>query len=86
LLSRDFHTGADGRGGIPKNLEPMDLHAWFEAHVGRRWYTFDPTSDDLQGARVVIAYRRDAADVDIYTLFGDPAGLFATNVMFNRLR
>ena len=29
--------------GYLEALEPMDLHAWFEAYVGNRWYTFDPT-------------------------------------------
>jgi transglutaminase-like putative cysteine protease len=43
----------------------MDLHAWFEAYVGNRWYTFDPTQVSLQGGRVAIAFGRDAADVAI---------------------
>ena len=29
----DGHTGANGRG-VPLGLEPMDLHAWFEAYAG----------------------------------------------------
>jgi transglutaminase-like putative cysteine protease len=57
--------------GYLEKLEPMDLHAWFEAYVGNRWYTFDPTQVDLQGGRVAIAFGRDAADVAIYTQFGD---------------
>ena len=61
--------------GYLENLEPMDLHAWFEAYVGNRWYTFDPTQVTLQGGRVAIAFGRDAADVAIYTQFGDPVGL-----------
>ena len=48
----------------------MDLHAWFEAFIGGRWYIFDPTQVDLQGGRVVIAYGRDAADVSIFHQFG----------------
>ncbi|MBT4161779.1 MAG: transglutaminase family protein, partial [Gammaproteobacteria bacterium] len=59
--------------GYLHGLEPMDLHAWFEAYVGDRWYTFDPTQKDLRGARVSIAYGRDAADVAIYHQFGPPA-------------
>jgi transglutaminase-like putative cysteine protease len=51
-------------------LEPMDLHAWFEAYVGDRWYTFDPTQDQILGSRVTIAYGRDAADVSIFHQFG----------------
>ncbi len=71
--------------GYLENLQPMDLHAWFEAYVGGRWYTFDPTQDDLQGARVAIAYGRDAADVAIYTQFGDPVELLAMNVTVDRM-
>lgn len=57
--------------GYLEGLQPMDLHAWFEAYVGNRWYTFDPTQENLRGGRVAIAYGRDAADVAIYTQFGD---------------
>ena len=44
-------------------LEPMDLHAWFEAFVGGRWYTFDATQAELHGGYVAVGYGRDAADV-----------------------
>ncbi|GAB5406363.1 MAG: transglutaminase family protein [Aureliella sp.] len=66
--------------GYLENLAPMDLHAWFEAYVGGRWYTFDPTQSDLVGGRVAIAYGRDAADVAIYTQFGDPVELTQMDV------
>ncbi len=56
--------------GYLHNLQPMDLHAWFEAYVGGRWYTFDPTQIDLHGGRVIIAFGRDAADVSIFHQFG----------------
>ena len=59
--------------GYLHGLKPMDLHAWYEAYVGDRWYTFDPTQRDVGGGRVVIAYGRDAADVAVYTQFGPPA-------------
>lgn len=59
--------------GYLHGLEPMDLHAWLEAWVGDRWFAFDPTQSDLHGARVAIAYGRDAADVSIYHQFGPPA-------------
>jgi transglutaminase-like putative cysteine protease len=71
--------------GYLEALEPMDLHAWFEAYVGRRWYTFDPTQSNLQGARVSIAYGRDAADVAIYTQFGEPVELRQIKVTVERL-
>lgn len=71
--------------GYLENLEPMDLHAWFEAYVGGRWYTFDPTQNNLQGGRVAIAYGRDAADVAIYTQFGDPVELVLMEVTVERM-
>ena len=51
-------------------LEPMDFHAWFEAYVGGRWYTFDPTQSAPKGGRIAVAYGRDAADVAIFNQFG----------------
>jgi transglutaminase-like putative cysteine protease len=59
--------------GFLYGLEPMDLHAWFEAYVGGRWYTFDPTQEVLHGGRVAVAFGRDAADVAVYHQFGPPA-------------
>jgi transglutaminase-like putative cysteine protease len=59
--------------GFLYGLEPMDLHAWFEAYTGGRWYTFDPTENTLRGGRLAVAYGRDAADVAIYHQFGPPA-------------
>jgi transglutaminase-like putative cysteine protease len=57
-------------GYLHKLAPPMDQHAWFEAFVGGRWYTFDATQDEPRGGRIVIAYGRDAADVAITTPFG----------------
>ncbi|QDT59943.1 Transglutaminase-like superfamily protein [Stieleria bergensis] len=71
--------------GYFEHLQPMDLHAWFEAYVGGRWYTFDPTQGDHQGGRVAIAYGRDAADVAIYTQFGDPVELLRMDVAVERM-
>jgi transglutaminase-like putative cysteine protease len=56
--------------GYLYQLEPMDLHAWFEAFVGDRWYTFDATQKEPRGNRIAIAYGRDAADVALSTQFG----------------
>ncbi|MCZ6501225.1 MAG: transglutaminase family protein [Gammaproteobacteria bacterium] len=56
--------------GYLYGLEPMDLHAWFEAYVGNRWYTFDSSQEELKGGRVAIAYGRDAADCSIFHQFG----------------
>lgn len=64
--------------GYLHNLEPMDLHAWFEAYVGGQWYAFDSTQNGSYGGRVVIAYGRDAADVSIFHQFG--SGALLTNL------
>ncbi len=53
-------------------LQPMDLHAWFEAYVGGRWYSFDATQANTSGGYVAIGYGRDAADVAVYNQFGPP--------------
>jgi transglutaminase-like putative cysteine protease len=56
--------------GYLHELEPMDFHAWFEAYVGGRWFTFDATQPHPRGGRVTVAYGRDAADVAIFNQFG----------------
>jgi transglutaminase-like putative cysteine protease len=56
--------------GYLYQLDPMDLHAWFEAFVGNRWYTFDATQKTPRGNRIVIAYGRDAADVAQMSEYG----------------
>ena len=56
--------------GYLHGLDPMDLHAWFEAFVGNRWYTFDATQDAPRGGRIVLAYGRDAADVAFISDYG----------------
>ncbi|NND07985.1 MAG: transglutaminase family protein [Saprospiraceae bacterium] len=71
--------------GYLEGLEPMDLHAWFEVYVGNRWYTFDPTQPDLKGGRIAIAFGRDAADVAIFTQFGNPVELLNMNVKVERM-
>jgi len=70
--------------GYFEHARPMDLHAWFEAFVGGRWHTFDPTQRNLSGARLAIAYGRDAADVAIYTQFGNPVDLLGMQVTVSR--
>lgn len=56
--------------GYLYNLQPMDLHAWFEAYAAGQWHTFDPTRSDLRAGRVIIAFGRDAADVSVFHQFG----------------
>ncbi|UZR94596.1 transglutaminase family protein [Chondrinema litorale] len=56
--------------GFLHQLEPMDMHAWFEAFIGGRWYTFDATQKTLRGGYVAVGFGRDAADVAVYNQFG----------------
>jgi transglutaminase-like putative cysteine protease len=56
--------------GYLHRLDPMDMHAWFEAFVGGRWYTFDATQAEPRGGRIVVAYGRDAADVAFMSDYG----------------
>ena len=70
--------------GYLETLEPMDLHAWFEAYVGGRWYTFDPTQNNPRGGRVAIAYGRDATDLAVYTQFGEPVELIRMDIKVER--
>lgn len=69
-LCRSLNIPARMVVGYLYQLDPMDLHAWFEAYVGDRWYTFDATQDKPRGNRIAIAYGRDAADVALSTQFG----------------
>ncbi|MDW5287243.1 transglutaminase family protein [Formosa sp. PL04] len=56
--------------GYLHNLKPMDMHAWFEAYVGGRWYVFDATQTGTKGGYVTVGYGLDAADVAIFNQFG----------------
>lgn len=72
--------------GYLHQLEPMDLHAWFEAYVGGRWYTFDATRVNLNGGYVAVGYGRDAADVAIYSQFGPAVYPKIQTVTVERIR
>jgi transglutaminase-like putative cysteine protease len=77
-LCRSLNIPARMVVGYLYELDPMDLHAWFEAYLGSseagettgQWYTFDATQPQPRGNRVAIAYGRDAADVALATQFG----------------
>lgn len=69
-LCRSLQIPARFVVGYLHGLQPMDLHAWFEAFVGGRWYTFDATQDAPRGGRIVLAYGRDAADVAFLSDYG----------------
>lgn len=66
--------------GYLHGLEPMDMHAWFEAYVADRWYTFDATQAVPRSGYVTIGYGRDAADVAVYNQFGPPVYPTTQNV------
>ncbi len=66
-------------------LRPMELHAWFEAYVGGRWYTFDATQAELHGGYIAVGYGRDAADVAIYNQFGPAVYPSVQNVSVERI-
>lgn len=72
--------------GYLHQLEPMDLHAWFEAYVGGRWYTFDATQAEARGGYVAVGYGRDAADVAIYSQFGPAVNPKTQTVRVERIR
>lgn len=55
--------------GYLHGLQPMDLHAWFEAYVGNGWHAFDPSSL-ADSPRIAIAHGRDSTDVAIYNQYG----------------
>jgi transglutaminase-like putative cysteine protease len=49
---------------------PMDFHAWFEAYLGDRWYSFDARHNVPRIGRVVIGRGRDAIDTALSTQYG----------------
>ncbi|VGO12715.1 hypothetical protein PDESU_01269 [Pontiella desulfatans] len=71
--------------GYLYGLEPMELHAWFEAYVGGQWYTFDATQAELKGGYVAIGYGRDAADVAVFNQFGPPVTVRSQFVSVQRM-
>lgn len=72
-LTRALGIPARQVAGYLHELDPMDMHAWFEAFVGGRWYTFDPTQAEPRGGRIVVGYGRDAADVAFISNYGPMA-------------
>ena len=71
--------------GYLYDLQPMDLHAWFEAYLAGRWYIFDATQAELKGGYVVLGYGRDAADVAVYNQFGPAVYPTTKNVRVERI-
>jgi transglutaminase-like putative cysteine protease len=71
--------------GYLHRLEPMDMHAWFEAYLGDRWYTFDATQYYAPGGYVVLGFGRDAADVAVFNQFGPPVYPFEQGVSVEQI-
>jgi transglutaminase-like putative cysteine protease len=81
-LCRSLRIPARMVVGYLHRLDPMDMHAWFEAFVGGRWYTFDATQTSPRGGRITVAYGRDAADVALFNEYG-PVKMKKMNVWVN---
>lgn len=56
--------------GYLHELDPMDMHAWYEVYLGGGWYAFDATQAEPRGGRIVVAHGRDAADVAFLSNYG----------------
>lgn len=69
-LCRSLQLPARVVVGYLYELDPMDMHAWYEVFLGGRWYTFDATQQEPRGGRVVVAHGRDIADVAFLSNFG----------------
>lgn len=69
-LCRNLCIPARMTVGFADKLKVMDLHAWFEAYIGGRWYTFDSVQEKTEGYRIEMAHGRDAADVAMITQYG----------------
>ena len=69
--SRGYCTGYLGDIGVPLSAAPMDFSAWLEVYLGREWHAFDARNNTPRIGRVLMARRRDAADVALTTTFGE---------------
>lgn len=70
-LCRSLNIPARMTVGYLDKLKITDLHAWVEAYLGDRWYTFDAVQEYTHGYRIEIGHGRDAADVAMITQFGN---------------
>jgi hypothetical protein len=55
-----YCTGCLGDIVVPPVDDPMDFSAWFEAHLGGQWHTFDARYNIPRIGRVLVARGRDA--------------------------
>lgn len=65
-----YCTGYLGDIGVPREPDPMDFSAWFEAYLGGRWYTFDARHNVPRIGRILVARGRDAIDCPLSNAFG----------------
>ena len=72
--------------GYLHNLKPMDMHAWFEAYVGGRWYVFDATQTGSKGGYVSVGYGLDASDVAIFTQFGPEIEIIQQHITVEQIK
>ncbi len=68
--------------GIPGGRDEEDFHAWFEAWLGARWWTFDARFNAPLVGRIPVGRGRDAVDVAMATTYG-PASLARMTVWAN---
>ena len=68
-----YCTGYLGDIGVPRDPDPMDFSAWFEAYLGGRWYTFDARHNTPRIGRILVARGRDAIDCPLSNAFGPNA-------------
>jgi transglutaminase-like putative cysteine protease len=69
-LARSLMLPARVVVGYLHELDPMDMHAWYEVYLGDRWYAFDATQSEPRGGRIVVAHGRDIADVAFLSNYG----------------
>jgi transglutaminase-like putative cysteine protease len=77
-LCRALNLPARYATGYACDLQPPDMHAWFEVAIGPGWLAFDATGLAPLNGLVRVAHGRDAADTAIATAFGPAlAGAFS---------
>jgi len=65
-----YCTGYLGDMSTEPPYGPGHFAAWFEAYLGGRWYTFDPSNNVPRIGRILMARGRDVTDVAMVTSFG----------------
>jgi len=69
-LCRAMNIPARYVSGYCLEIEPPDLHAFFQAYVDGRWVSFDATAVQERPALITIATGRDAVDCAWCSFFG----------------